>query len=296
MLTTRSRALSWVAPALLLGLSLAACASAPTELRQARVEYRAAARGDAKTYAPVELREAHTTLQAAEHAFDEHGDTAATRRRAQLAIREARAAASTGARRALDRAALVDDLKGDEPRELTAIAYGAPAVPATAPTRGAVQAEASLVYASAIALLAGAASVDERGGDTIIAFNAAFFDAGRAALSDRARADLARLIPTLQAAPSRSARVEGYTNARGPKADDLELSTRRAEAVRLWLMQHGAPETMAIQAVGMGASAPVASGDTPHGRARNRRVVVVLSGPRPDAAGVEAPPAPRGRQ
>jgi outer membrane protein OmpA-like peptidoglycan-associated protein len=55
----------------------------------------------------------------------------------------------------------------------------------------------------------------------------------------------------------------------------LELSQRRAEAVRSYLTSQGVkPER--IKAVGKGETVPVADNKTPEGRANNRRVEIVV--------------------
>ncbi|MCA9513526.1 MAG: DUF4398 and OmpA-like domain-containing protein [Myxococcales bacterium] len=283
---TLHRRITAIAPALLLGLSLGACASAPpTELRQARVEYRAAANGDAREYAPIELREAHDALMDAEKAFDQDGDERATRDKANIAFREAQQAATVGARRALDKAAMAEELRAERPIVL-------PPLPgeeesearARSSRRDAekdreVQAEASPAFSSALMAVEGVADVTERGDDTVVRFHGSFFGAGSDQLLDSARADLARILPALQAEPGRTVRVEGYTDSYGAKAENQAISERRAEAVRAWLLQHGAPDTMVIRAVGMGAADPVASNDTAQGRARNRRVEIILGPP-----------------
>lgn len=71
--------------------------------------------------------------------------------------------------------------------------------------------------------------------------------------------------------------VEGYTDSVGSDAANLTLSKNRAEAVRSYLVSKGIPSDK-ISAVGKGKANPVASNDTPDGRANNRRVEIVVSG------------------
>jgi outer membrane protein OmpA-like peptidoglycan-associated protein len=69
--------------------------------------------------------------------------------------------------------------------------------------------------------------------------------------------------------------VEGHADATGPDSYNHDLSFKRAQAVRDYLVGHGvAPER--IRAAGMGEARPVASNATPEGRANNRRVEIVL--------------------
>ena len=71
--------------------------------------------------------------------------------------------------------------------------------------------------------------------------------------------------------------VEGYTDSVGSDSANMTLSRARAEAVRAFLVGKGLPSDK-VTAVGKGESAPVASNDTPDGRANNRRVEIVVAG------------------
>jgi outer membrane protein OmpA-like peptidoglycan-associated protein len=71
--------------------------------------------------------------------------------------------------------------------------------------------------------------------------------------------------------------VEGYTDSVGTDSSNLTLSKNRAEAVRSYLVSKGIPSDK-ISSVGKGKANPVASNDTPDGRANNRRVEIVIAG------------------
>jgi outer membrane protein OmpA-like peptidoglycan-associated protein len=71
--------------------------------------------------------------------------------------------------------------------------------------------------------------------------------------------------------------VEGYTDSVGSDATNLKLSKDRAEAVRAYLVSKGVPSDK-ITSVGKGKANPVASNDTPEGRANNRRVEIIVAG------------------
>ena len=60
-----------------------------------------------------------------------------------------------------------------------------------------------------------------------------------------------------------------------PEPYNFELSQRRAEAVRDFLVTHGVSPDR-ITARGYGESYPIASNDTTAGRQQNRRVEVVV--------------------
>jgi len=66
--------------------------------------------------------------------------------------------------------------------------------------------------------------------------------------------------------------VQGYADRRGSELHNQELSMRRAERVRDWLVAHGVePERLVVAA--RGASAPVEAGSSELAYEQNRRVV-----------------------
>lgn len=101
------------------------------------------------------------------------------------------------------------------------------------------------------------------------------FAAGRADLTAAAAAQLDEAAAFVAAAPGRRARIEGHTDSRGSANLNQALSQQRAEAVRDALVARGV-EASRLVAVGRGSDRPVASNDTPEGRARNRRVEIIL--------------------
>jgi len=65
--------------------------------------------------------------------------------------------------------------------------------------------------------------------------------------------------------------IEGHTDSVADDAYNMDLSQRRAESVRAYLISRGVSASR-LTAKGYGETRPVASNDTPEGRARNRRV------------------------
>lgn len=103
------------------------------------------------------------------------------------------------------------------------------------------------------------------------------FPSGSATLTAAAEATLAplgRALASPDLAPFRF-RIEGHTDTVGDAAQNLRLSERRAEAVRLYLISKHGISAARLQAVGLGEDRPaVATGDGVD-EPRNRRVQVV---------------------
>jgi outer membrane protein OmpA-like peptidoglycan-associated protein len=97
--------------------------------------------------------------------------------------------------------------------------------------------------------------------------------------SDQIRADsepvLKEIADALKAHPEWTLRVEGHTDNIGGDAFNLDLSKRRAEAVKQELVTHHETSPARLSTAGFGASRPKESNDTLEGRARNRRVELV---------------------
>ena len=86
---------------------------------------------------------------------------------------------------------------------------------------------------------------------------------------------LSPFVTILKEQPQRSIRIEGYTDSRGPESYNLDLSQRRADAVRDFLIENGISPRR-ITARGYGEADPVASNATLAGRQENRRVEVIV--------------------
>lgn len=69
--------------------------------------------------------------------------------------------------------------------------------------------------------------------------------------------------------------IQGHTDSTGSSALNQRLGAERAEAVRLFMNQHGVPLNR-MATISYGAKDPVASNKTRAGRAQNRRVVLIV--------------------
>ena len=65
--------------------------------------------------------------------------------------------------------------------------------------------------------------------------------------------------------------ISGHTDSRGKPDHNLDLSRRRAESVKRWLVEHGIDGSR-LETEGFGPDAPIDTNDTKAGRAKNRRI------------------------
>jgi outer membrane protein OmpA-like peptidoglycan-associated protein len=97
-------------------------------------------------------------------------------------------------------------------------------------------------------------------------------------LDDGAQTRLLALAKQLQEQSKLSVELEGYTDSTGASAYNIQLSQRRAEAVRRFLVEQGV-ELPRIHSIGLGDIRPVADNKTKQGRDQNRRVMLRLYAP-----------------
>ncbi|WP_456382550.1 OmpA family protein [Hydrogenimonas sp.] len=88
-------------------------------------------------------------------------------------------------------------------------------------------------------------------------------------------ADIDRVAEFLKKHPKVTAILEGHTDSKGAAAYNMQLSKRRAEAVKKAIVERGV-EASRLKVEAYGETRPIASNDTEEGRAKNRRVEVVL--------------------
>lgn len=103
-----------------------------------------------------------------------------------------------------------------------------------------------------------------------------YFKTGSAEIKEESFKDLDKLVEILKKHPEVKARVEGHTDNTGNADNNLTLSQKRAKSVADYLVSHGEPEDH-ISSEGYGITKPVATNDTPEGRAKNRRVEIAVS-------------------
>ena len=103
------------------------------------------------------------------------------------------------------------------------------------------------------------------------------FDFNKYALKPEAREKLAKVSGILLAYPDLKTQVEGHTDNVGSEEYNQKLSEERAGTVRSYLVTQSVQEAN-VSAMGFGKTKPIADNSTNAGRAKNRRVELVVSG------------------
>ena len=106
--------------------------------------------------------------------------------------------------------------------------------------------------------------------------NGILFATGKSALSAGAKSSLTKFAQSLQNNPETNVQIYGYTDNTGSREVNERLSAERASVVLNYLANAGI-STSRMASKGYAWDYPVASNDTPAGRAQNRRVEVYIS-------------------
>ena len=118
------------------------------------------------------------------------------------------------------------------------------------------------------------AVIERRAGALVVRFpDDMLFGVGSSELSKPAALRLQEVAKILRNTPKAQVVVAGYTDSMGDPNYNQELSRKRAEAVRTYLVRQGV-SSHRIDFAGYGAASPVASNDTRVGRRSNRRVEI----------------------
>lgn len=257
----------------IVALALAACASAPPqELVEARQSYEMALAGEASQFAPAKLKTAEEKLKKAEATFEDEGDEPETRDYAYIADRAAKLAmVEADLYKANERVAQLDEalLEGNQ------LARRQATKDLRSERQARMQAEQQLQ--SALDRLSAVAQVDRNDprGLVITIAGSLLFRFDESQLTAAAQAKLNDVAQALLAAREGQIVVEGHTDSQGSSSYNEDLSRQRAESVRQYLISQGvAPDR--IVAVGKGENDPIASNDSPEGRANNRRVEIIV--------------------
>ena len=110
---------------------------------------------------------------------------------------------------------------------------------------------------------------------TVLVLDNLLFDTGGATLHKGSQRNLDPLVRYMRDHLEREISVEGHTDNVGEKNFNIDLSFRRAEAVKNYLVASGIHANR-ISTRGFGESLPVSSNNTAQGRQQNRRVEIVI--------------------
>ena len=101
------------------------------------------------------------------------------------------------------------------------------------------------------------------------------FASNQSALLPEARSRLDQVSDVLLSTRERHIMVEGHTDSQGSNSYNMDLSQRRADSVRNYIVQRGY-EADLIKARGLGEGNPIADNGSAEGRANNRRVEIII--------------------
>jgi outer membrane protein OmpA-like peptidoglycan-associated protein len=284
--------------------ALGGCATAPPkELVDARAAYNHASTSRAADLKPAELHKARESLLAAETALKNDGDTAHTRDMAYVAQRKAQLAEALAGqdvdaqtqksaeqayqaqqaqiqrrtKQALTQAQ--KDLQQSEGQRQLQSEHSAAQIQSEQQARHAAEAKAAEAEARSKELtenLAKLAEVkEEERGLVITLSGSVLFASNQTVLLPEAQTRLNQVAEALLGMPERNILIEGHTDSRGNSSYNMDLSQRRADAVRSYLVSRGIPTDL-IRAQGYGKTRPVTDNKTAEGRANNRRVEIVV--------------------
>lgn len=287
---------------------LGSCAATvPIELVNAREAYRRASNGPAAQAAPAELHVASQALAQAEQSFQKNPDSYQTRDLAYVAERKSELAAATASIAneqkneiqaksdyQVVQAKIVTETKQDLSQARTALMAsqqsGAMTSVALAASErsGKVSAEQLAAEQSARAAaerraadaqvaLAKLGSVKEEPRGMVITLSGSvLFASNQATLLPEARTRLDQVAAVLLTTRERNITIEGHTDSAGTDAHNLDLSQRRADAVRNYIVGKGYSADL-IKSTGLGEGHPVADNAGAEGRANNRRVEIIIA-------------------
>ena len=294
---------------LFLGSALlaAGCATVPppVELTTARTSYARASSGPAVQLLPAELHKAKIVLDAAETSFADEKASQKTIDLAYIADRtiqtvevqartvlvtqtiaktkqdyqdkQAASAKKTQATLVKTRLQLTDSQAG-QAKQAAALGVEHAArqeadTKAAASEQRALDSEQKTIAANEA--LAKLAAKDDERGMVITLSGGVLFRSNDAQLLPAAQTKLDEVAVALLT-NGRPVSIEGYTDSKGSQSRNIDLSQRRAESVRSYLITRGLPADRVV-AKGMGPDRPIADNTSAEGRANNRRVEIVVS-------------------
>ena len=257
------------------GLLIGCAASAPPEeLLNARQAYQQASAGQAAQLVPAELHKAHEALAAAEKSFQDEPKSVRTRDLAYVADRKAKTAEAL----ATTAAGVAAKTKADADYQATqAVIAKNTAEQLATEQKARLEAEANLAKLAAVK--------EEERGLVITLSGSILFASNESDLLPSAATKLNEVADALMATKERKLTIEGHTDSQGSSSYNQQLSQKRAETVRSYIISRGYPGDL-IQTQGAGKTRPIADNATAEGRANNRRVEIIVDRAAPVQGGM----------
>ena len=243
-------------------------------IEQAKEEAARLAQEQAKAKAEADAEAAHQAQLAAQAQSDEDA-----RRRAQAEAAQAQAQAAQAQAEAQQQAALSQQ----QLAQAQAATAQAAAAEADRQRQEAIRQKEEM-RARLLAQLNQVLQTRDTARGLIVSMPDVLFDFNKYTLKPEARERLARISGIVLAYPDLKLQIEGYTDSIGADEYNLELSQKRADGVRAYLISSSVPPDH-VNSQGFGKSNPVADNSTAAGRKLNRRVDMIVSG---DVIGTQA--------
>lgn len=271
------------------------CAAAvpPQDLVNARTAYDRASKGPTPAFNSADLHTAKEQLDVAEAAFREDGDTQNTRDQAYVAVRKTELAETVARTKQANQSeeGVVNAMHADQKKTVASTSAALGQTKAQLAAQGAalttqgvalqnekkLREDAEKRAAQAAADLSAFASVkQETRGMVITLSGSVLFASAKSDLLPAAQVKLNDVATALtKEDPISKIVVEGHTDSQGQASYNQELSQRRAQVVRDYLVTRGIASDR-ITAQGFGPTRSVADNASPEGRANNRRVEIVV--------------------
>ncbi len=120
------------------------------------------------------------------------------------------------------------------------------------------------------------ATVVREGEGIIVRFDSGIlFDVDKTDIKQAAQTNLHNMAASLQENPHTNVIIVGHTDNTGEPAHNLDLSVRRADSVKSYLIANGV-DGLRLNTLGKGETEPIADNGSAPGRAQNRRVEIVI--------------------
>ncbi len=103
------------------------------------------------------------------------------------------------------------------------------------------------------------------------------YDTGKADIKPQYDVDIKKVADELNNYPMATAKIEGYADSVGTEAYNKELSQKRADNVKQYLVDHYKVDAKRLTSAGFGETKTVADNSTKEGRQRNRVILVTIN-------------------